>query len=585
LRHHPAIIPHQGDGHGGIDDHPDAGHPSNHMSSREPLDVANPRLGAAEVAALAPHATRRRLHDGEPLFQAGERRGGFYVVLEGAVEVVDRSGDEPRTIAVHGPGQFTGDIDILTRRRPVVGAVARGETEVLGVSSSDVRRIIGERPRLGETILRAFIARREELLESGFEGLRVIGSGESRETFRVREFLSRNQVPFTWIDVDEEGGIGEMLNDLGVGEEDLPVVAVGGGALMRSPAIRELAEILGLRRPIRSTVYDLVIVGAGPAGLGAAVYGASEGLTTLVLEAVAPGGQAGASTRIENYLGFPSGITGAELTGRATLQAQKFDAELSSPTRVVALDLGGAHREVRLDSGERATARCVLIATGADYRRLDVPGRERFDGAGVFYVATPIELTACGGSDVVVVGGGNSAGQAAMFLSEHIRRVWLLLRGGDLRKSMSSYLADRVEAADNVEVLRHAQVRRMLGTDRLEGVEVEDTRTGERRILQAPAVFSFIGAVPRTGWLPPRIDTDPKGFIRTGRAVARSPQWGLEREPYLLETSHPGIFAAGDVRLGSTPRVASAVGEGAMAVKFVHAHLADLASGAGDAGA
>lgn len=545
------------------------------MVDQERVDPSNPRLTDAEVAALALTGTRRRLHDGEPLFQAGERRGGFYIVLEGEVEIIDRSSTEPRLVATHGPGQFTGDIDILTRRSAVVGAVARGDTTVLGVSSADIRRVIGERPRLGETILRAFIARREELLESGLEGLRVIGSGSSRDSFRLREFLSRNQVPFTWVDVDEEQGITEILGDFGVGEADLPVVAAGERPLMHNPSTLELAEVLGLRHPIRAGIYDLVIVGAGPAGLGAAVYAASEGLGTLVLEAVAPGGQAGASTSIENYLGFPTGITGAELTARATLQAQKFNAELSSPARVVGLDLSGAHPVVRLDSGERATARCVLISTGADFRKLDIPGRERFDGAGVFYAATPMELTACRGSDVVVVGGGNSAGQAVTFLSENTRRVWLLVRGDDLSRSMSSYLAGRVEAAGNVTILPHTELRGIQGTERLESVEIEDTHTGERRTLHVPAVFSFVGAVPRTDWLPPEIATDAKGFVRTGRTGARSPHWKLEREPYLLESSHPGIFAAGDVRLGSIPRVSSAVGEGAMAVKFVHEYLAE----------
>lgn len=545
------------------------------MTDESPPSVGNPRLLEEEVAALQPLGSRRRLRDGEPLFQAGEHHGGFYIVLSGEIEVVDRTGDEPRTIAVHGPRQFTGDIDVLTRRRPVVGAVARGETEVLGMASADVRRIISERPGIGETVLRAFIARRSDLLDSGLGGLRVIGAGSSRETFRLREFLSRNQVPFTWIDLDEEQRVGVFLEDLGVGEDDLPVVAMGEQPLMRKPSIPRLADDLGLRRPVRAEPYDLVIVGAGPAGLGAAVYGASEGLSTLVLEAVAPGGQAGASTKIENYLGFPTGISGADLMGSATLQAQKFDAVLSSPSRVEAIDLEGALPVVCLEGGERAMARCVLIATGADYRKLDVPGREHFDGMGIYYAATPVELTACGGSDVVVVGGGNSAGQAVMFLAQHTRRVWLLVRSGDLRRSMSSDLASRVEAAANVEILPHTEIRGMLGADRLEGVVVEDTRTGESRTLQTPAVFSFIGAAPRAGWLPPQIETDPKGFIRTGRALVNSPYWTLEREPFLLETSRPGVFAAGDVRLGSVARVASAVGEGAIAVKFVHTFLAE----------
>lgn len=539
---------------------------------QEPDDhrhVAFPRLDDAQIAVLKPFATRRHLEDGESLFQAGERRGGFFIVLDGAVEIIDRSGDQPQTIALHGPREFTGDIDILSRRRPVVSAVARGKTDVLHVSSRDIRRIISGRPALGEVILRAFIARREALVASGFQGLRVIGSAASRDTFRLREFLTRNHVPFTWIDLDAEPGIATLLQSFGVGERDMPVVAYGTLPLMRNPATQALAEALGIKRSLHEETYDLVIVGAGPAGLAAAVYGASEGLSTLALDRHAPGGQAGTSTKIENYLGFPTGISGAELTTRALIQAQKFGALVSAPSPVVGLDLGGSLPLVLLEGGERVPARCVLIATGAEYRKLDVPGRERFDGLGVYYAATHMELVACQGADVVVVGGGNSAGQATMFLAENTRRVLLLLRGGDLYKGMSSYLADRILAAENVEVLYHTEIRRMHGEAHLEAVEVEDNRSGALRTVATPAVFTFIGAVPRTNWLPPEVARDAKGFILTGSAAASG-----VRESSLLETSVPGVFAAGDVRAGSTKRVASAVGEGSMVVKFVHEHLA-----------
>lgn len=538
-------------------------------------DVTNPRLTQDDIDALARLGSRRRLRDGESLFQSGERAGGFHIVLSGRIEITDRSDDEGRVIGAHEAGQFTGDIDILTRRLPVVSAVARGETEVLGVRSSHVRRIIADRPRLGETILRAFMARREDLLDSGSGALRVIGTAASRESFRLREFLSRNQVPFTWIDVADEMHV-TALGSFGIGAHDLPVVAADGQPLMRNPSIGTVADALGLRRRVRTAMYDLVIVGAGPAGLAAAVYGGSEGLSTLILDAFAPGGQAGTSSRIENYLGFPTGISGADLTARATLQAHKFGIELSSPAEVTGLDVDGEHPVVRLDSGERAVTRCVLIATGVDYRRLDVPGRERFDGVGVYYAATPMEVSACAGNDAVVVGGGNSAGQAAMFLAENTRRVWVVLRGGDLRKSMSSYLVDRLEAAANVDVLLHTEIREVLGAERMQGVRVENTRTGETRVIETGALFSFIGAVPRTAWLPPQIETDPNGFIRTGPGVRNAGAWPLQRDPYLLESSRPGIFAAGDVRAGAVTRVASAVGEGAMAVKFVHAYLAEM---------
>ena len=544
------------------------------MIEHDTQQVAFPKLDDVQITALAEFATRRYLADGETLFRTGDRRGGFFIVLSGAVDILDVSSGEPRRVTLHEPGEFTGDIDILSRRPTVVSAVARGDTEVLAIAADDIRRIISEWPGLGERILQAFITRRELLLASGFQGLRVIGSGASRDTFRIREFLARNQVPFTWIDLDTDPGVGELLTRFGVPADETPLVAYGTQPLLRNPTLRELAETVGLKPRLEQKIYDFVVVGAGPAGLAAAVYGSSEGLSTVALDEDAPGGQAGSSSKIENYLGFPTGISGDDLAGRATLQAQKFGTRFSTPSRAIGLEFDGGHSVVCLDDGERISARCVLIATGADYRRLDVPGRERFEGLGVYYAATPTEARMCTTSETIVVGGGNSAAQAAMFLSDQTRRVLLLLRGGDLRKSMSSYLAERIEATDNIEVLTHTAIRRMMGDQQLEAVEIENTETGATRTVATSAVFTFIGAIPRSDWLPPEIELNPKGFVLTGQAVARSPHWDAAREPFLLETSRPGVFAAGDVRLGSITRVASAVGEGAMAVKLVHEHLA-----------
>ncbi len=538
-------------------------------------EIAFPRLTHDQVATLAAFATPRDVREGDRLFEAGGSSNAFFVVVSGAVEIIDRSGDEPRTLVTHQPGEFTGDVDLLTRRRPLVTAVARGNTKVLEIAPADIRRIIAERPAVGEVVLRAFIARRELLLDSGFQGVRVIGSARSREAYHLREFLSRNQVPVTWIDTDDDPGVAELLAHFGLGEKDLPAVACDGRPLMRHPSIRDLAEAVGLKPELGTGVYDLVIVGAGPAGLAAAVYGASEGLRTLILDRASPGGQAGASMKIENYLGFPTGITGAQLTARATLQAQKFDARFSIPSPVATLERDGANFIVHIDDDERATARCVLIATGADYRRLDVPGRDRFEGLGVYYEATPTELGECRDVEVVLVGAGNSAGQAAVFLSEHLPHVLLIVRGDDLRADMSSYLAERIEGCDNIEVLAHTEIREMQGGDRLERIVVANTQTGAQRTIETPALFTFIGAVPRTEWLPRGIETDREGYIRTGRAAGDSPNWDRTRSPFLLETSWAGVFAAGDVRLASVKRVASAVGEGAMAVKFVHEYLAD----------
>ncbi len=539
-------------------------------------NVAFPRLTDRQIGTLSKYAKRRHFRDNDVLFEAGVSPATFFVVLSGAVEILDHSGDEPRTVVVHQPGEFTGDIDILTRRVTVVSAVARGETDVLEVAPADIRRLIAEDPGMGDVILQAFITRREQLLESGFQGVRVIGSRDSRDTYRIREFLSRNQVPMRWLDVDTDSGAAELLHHFGVGDDALPVVLCVGQAVLRNPSTRDLAQAVGLKRPIGTEVYDLVIVGAGPAGLAAAVYGSSEGLTTLLLDADSPGGQAGASNAIENYLGFPMGITGADLTRAATLQAQKFGARLSTPAPVTALDDEGSHLTVRMDDGETASARCVLIATGADYRKLDVPDRERFEGIGIYYVATRTELDACSGADVVIVGAGNSAGQAAVYLAQHTRKVTLLVRRDSMRQTMSSYLIDRIEAAPTIEVLYTTQVRELHGDTRLEAIVVENTTTGARRTIDTPAVFTLIGAIPHTDWLPAQIDKDAKGFVCTGRQLANTPGWTRKRQPFLLETSQPGVFAAGDVRLGSAKRVAAAVGEGSMAVKFVHEYLAEL---------
>jgi len=535
--------------------------------------VAFPQLNEAEIAGFQEIGTVRRLRDGETLFEIGDPSAAFFVVLTGGVDIVDHTGDQPRIIATHHAGQFTGSLALLKQWRSTAGAVARGDTEVLDVPATELRRIIVDRPTLGEIILKAFIARWDLLAESGLNRPRLIGSERSRSAFEMREFLTRNQVPFTWLSVEAEPDVAELVQHIGLAEADLPAVVCGEGTFLRNPTIRQLAEAIGLKRPLGGRAFDLVVIGAGPAGLAAAVYGSSEGLRTLVLDSFGAGGQAGASMTIENYLGFPTGITGAELMSRALLQAQKFGSEFSTPSVAAGLELAGPRPIVRLADGDRVEARCVLIATGADYNKLAVPGYERFEGLGIYYAATPMELASSHGTEAVVVGGGNSAGQAIVFLAQHRQRVSVMLRGADLRKNMSSYLVERIHAAGNVEVLTHTQIRAVLGDGVLEAVEIENTQTGERRTLAAPAVFSFIGAVPRTGWLPPEIETDAKGFICTGRAVLDSARWPLDREPFPLETSHPGVFAAGDVRLGSVKRCSAGVGEGSMVVAFVHQYL------------
>ncbi|HEY2881486.1 MAG TPA: FAD-dependent oxidoreductase, partial [Pirellulales bacterium] len=414
------------------------------------------------------------------------------------------------------------------------------------------------------------------LRESGeFMGLRVVGSRDSQDTFRVRDFLAKNRIPFTWIDLDSDPLVKQLLEQFQVNASETPVVAWGTELVLRNPSNLQLAGVLGLRRPLPKTLYDLVVVGAGPAGLAAAVYGASEGLHVAVLERVAPGGQAGRSMRIENYLGFPAGISGSELAERAVVQANRFGACLPVATQVIGLEFRDRQMSLQIDGDENVTTRCLLIATGADYRLLSAEGCAQFEGCGVYYAATPLEAQMCRGSEVVVVGGGNSAGQAAAFLANEVGKVYLVIRADNLYKDMSSYLADRVGQTANIELLLNTEVRRMFGEGHLNEIELYNNKTKETRRMKVPAVFSFIGAAPRTEWLPPEIEKDERGFVRTGPSLGQSSPWNSRRQPFLLETSRPGVFAAGDVRSGSVKRVASAVGEGSMVVQFVHAFLAE----------
>jgi len=549
------------------------------MAEHDLHAIAFPTLDETQIAELSrcTSATPRVYRHGQTLFAVGDRDFKFFIVTSGEVAIIDSSGDEPRTITVHRKGAFTGDISHLTGNPAVVSAVARGNCEVYEISGEALRQVLNQCPTASDIVLQAFIARRQLLRQSSeFTGLRVIGSRYSSDTFRVRDFLAKNRVLFTWVDLETDPEIGKVLKQFNVTEADTPVIACSSMVLLRNPSNRELAERIGIRHPLDQTVYDLLVVGAGPAGLAAAVYGASEGLRTAVLERTAPGGQAGTSMRIENYLGFPTGVTGSELTDRAILQANKFGARIAVSSPVTHLTFDKSYSVVHLDGEESVTAKCLLIATGVDYRRLGVEGEEQFEGRGIYYAATPTEAQMCRGAQVVLVGGGNSAGQAAVFLSGGCSKVLLVIRGNDLHKDMSSYLARRIEQIANIEVLSNTTIQAMRGNGQLSSVDMLNHKTGQEWTVQTPAVFTFIGAVPRTDWLPTEIERDTKGFIRTGAALAQSPHWSSPRQPFLLETSRAGVFAAGDVRSDSIKRVASAVGEGAMAVKFVHEYLKEM---------
>ncbi|HEV7461004.1 MAG TPA: FAD-dependent oxidoreductase [Solirubrobacteraceae bacterium] len=538
---------------------------------------AFPRLSEEQIGALSEHGQHRTVREGDVLFREGDESYDFFVVLRGKVAVLEGFGEDEQLIAVHGPGRFLGELSLLTGQAAFFTAVVREDGEVLVVPVDRLRKLVSQDPVLGDLILRAYLARREMLIGLG-TGFRIIGSRFSPDTRRLREFAARNRLPHRVIDLERDGEAEALLRGLGISADETPVVIWRGKHVLRNPSNAELARAVGLRAPVSpATVGDILIVGAGPAGLAASVYGASEGFGTVALDAMATGGQAGTSSRIENYLGFPSGISGGELAERATIQAKKFGARISVPAEATGLEDRGEHHIVTLDDGKTVESRTVVIATGARYCKLPVPRIEEFEGAGVYYAATEVEAQLCRDDPVVIVGGGNSAGQATVFLARHAAQVRLLIRGDDLGKSMSRYLADRIERTPDVEVMRNTEVRELVGDRALEALVVENNQTGERRTIAARALFVFIGAEPYTAWIGDHVALDERGFVLTGQDAARAASNGeweqLGRPPLLLETSCPGIFAVGDVRATSIKRVASAVGEGSMAVRLVYEHL------------
>ena len=547
---------------------------------RDTESIAFPKLDSHQLAMLEPLGARRILRQGEMIFKAGQRDMGLTVVLRGEVEVFEGRDGGEEILATCGPGDFTGDVAMLMGTAALASSRGKAEeSEILEVPADRLRHALAELPGVSEPIVRAFIMRRQRLKrDREFAGWRIVAREGSREGLELDDFLDKNHIPHRLIDSESEYGKG-VCERMNLQTRDLPVLITANGMPLRRPSLREVARETGLLRPLAresesEITCDLAIVGAGPAGLAAAVYAASEGLKTVVLESYAPGGQAGASSLIENFFGFPTGISGGELTYSAQLQAYRFGAKFSTPAQALTLAYnGGEYRTTLQVEGCNATlrAKCVIIATGAEYHRIEAEGRENFEHAGVYYAATVREGNLCKGSTVIVAGGGNSAGQAAMFLSEAAERVILAVRGDGLSKSMSSYLSRRVETKANIDILTRTEIRKMMGGKELEAVELENTKTGERHVVQTRAVFSMIGAMPCTSWLPPEIERDDRGFIKTGHAVAGAPAWKTEgHPPGPLETSLPGIFAAGDVRSGSVKRCAAAVGEGGMAVEGVH---------------
>jgi thioredoxin reductase (NADPH) len=530
---------------------------------------AYPRLSDAQIAALTGQGDRRGTLPGEILFGEGERDCDFYVVLAGHVASVEGHGThEERIISVHGRGRFLGELSLLAGQGSFYTAVALDAGEVLAVSVARLRGLIARDAAFGDLVLRAYLLRRSILIGLGV-GLRVVGSRYSPDTRRVRDFAARNRIPVRWLDLETDPAAEAMLAQFGVAPGDTPVVIVYGRRLLRNPGNAELAAAIGLPAPsAQQAGCDVLVVGAGPAGLSAAVYAASEGMQVTALDGVATGGQAGTSSRIENYLGFPSGISGAELADRAVLQAEKFGARFAVPAEATAIAQDSGYYRVHLADGTSLTSTSVVIATGARYRRLDVPRLDHFEKVSVYYAASQAEALMCSGDRVAIIGGGNAAGQAAIFLSAHATRITLIVREHDLSEHMSRYLIDQVTRLPNVQVMEDSEVRELHGDHALEAITVVGTPAGTRRVLPARALFVFIGAVPCTDWLGGLVDLDDHGFVRTGAGALAAAGGPDGTGPLPLETNRPGVFAVGDVRSGSAKRVAAAVGEGAMAIRL-----------------
>jgi thioredoxin reductase (NADPH) len=538
--------------------------------------VAFPTLDAADLALLEALGTRRSVTVGERLYSQGDQTYDFYVVLSGAVDIVVHSDGTDRLVVRHGPGKFLGELNLLTGLRVFVSARVVEPGQVLVVPRDVLRHVIATNPRLSDTLLTAFLARRALLLTGAADSIRLVGSRFAPDTLRIREYLTRSRIPHEWLDPDRDGAVEDLLRTFAVVPGDLPAVFTGSSVL-RQVTPGALAEYLGLTiGSLPDRCFDLVVVGGGPAGLAAAVYGASEGLRTLIVEMLGVGGQAGASSRIENYLGFPTGISGGDLTERAVVQAEKFGASLTSPCAVTALREEHGHLLLRLSDGTDVAGRAVIAATGARYRRLPMDDLERFEGNGVYYAATEMEARLCAGSPVAVVGGGNSAGQAAVFLADSGSPVTVVIRSDDLGKSMSRYLVERIEGHPRIDVRSSSQVVGVDGDTTLTSLRVRSAE-GEV-VLPCAGLFSLIGADPSSGWLSGCAALDQHGFVLTDTALQDAhlaDAWRAQaRRPLAFETSRPGLFAVGDLRSGSIKRVAAAVGEGSAAVRAVHQYLA-----------
>ena len=550
----------------------------------ERKEQAFPALTEAQLQRISHYGSKRTVRDGELLFRQGDEGVHFFVILKGELDVFTPEGDGENLLVRHQPGNFTGEVALLSGRRALASGRVRGDGEVLDIPPSGLRNLVVTDAELSELLMRAFILRRVSLITNSIGDVVVVGSRHCARTLGVREFLTRNAHPYVYLDVEQDETAGALVERFHIGPHDIPVVICRGTKVLKAPSNAEVADCLGFNAGINTdAVRDVLVVGAGPAGLAAAVYAASEGLDVLVLENNAPGGQAGSSSKIENYLGFPTGISGQALAGRAFTQAQKFGANVAIGLTVKRLECSGRPYAVELDNGERVRARAIVIASGARYRRLGVENLTRFENAGVYYGATFVESKLAEGEEVIVIGGGNSAGQAAVYLSGIAKHVHMLVRSSGLADTMSRYLIRRIEESPAITLRTRTELVGLSGNGELAGVRWHNQATGETEDRPVRHVFCMMGADPCTGWLQGCVALDEKGFVKTGQDLTRddlaSTGWSLARSPLLLETSRPGIFAVGDVRSGNVKRVASAVGEGSICIQLVHRVLAGLTSG------
>ena len=533
-----------------------------------------PKLTPVQINRITLHGRIRSVQSGKVLIEQGDRTVPFFVVITGEVEILRPLGARETLVTVHGPGEFTGEVNMLSGRRSLVRARVTKPGKVIELDHQQMLGLIQTDAELSDILMRAFILRRVELIAAGVGDIVLVGSTYSADTLRIREFLMRNGHPYSYIDLERDPDVQNLLKSFQVSASEIPVLICRGQIVLRNSSNQEIADCLGFNESIDQThVRDLIIIGAGPSGLAAAVYGASEGLDVLMLETSSPGGQAGSSSRIENYLGFPTGISGQELAARAFNQAQKFGAHMLV-ARAARLICDRKPFVLELENGTQISTRIVLIATGAQYRKLPLENLSRFEGAGVYYGATFVEAQLCVGEEVIVVGGGNSAGQAAVFLAQTAKRVYMLVRSNSLAASMSQYLIRRIENSPSIILRLQTEIAAVEGKDHLEAVYFRDSQTGQTEKHDIRHIFVMTGADPNTHWLDGCIALDDKGFIKTGPDLLpdnlSAEGWPLTRQPYFLETSLPGVFAVGDVRGGSIKRVASAVGEGSTAISFVH---------------